>query len=113
MALVWHVHGGMLQIGMLQVRPVLALLDVLELLDAASVVLLVQDVVRIVLEILQAREGRLLLELQDQEVKLVREPLHAEIRFVLERLRKPGACSKLAWAKIPTDMYVYIYDAKV
>ena len=101
-------HGGKLEIGMLEVRLVLALLDVLELLNEASVVLLVQDVVRIVLELLQAREGRLLLELQDQEVKLVREPLHAEIRFVLERLRKSGACSKTAWAKIPTDMHVYI-----
>ena len=50
----WHVHGGMLEIGMLQVRLVLALLDVLELLNEASVVLLVQDVVRIVLELLQA-----------------------------------------------------------
>ena len=51
-----------------------------------------QDAVRIVLELLQAREGRLVLELQDQEVKLVLELLHAEIRFVLERLRRSGAC---------------------
>ena len=88
----WHVHGGKLEIGMLEVRLVLALLDVLELLNEASVVLLVQDVVRIVLELLQAREGRLVLELQDQEVKLVLELLHAEIRFVLERLRRSGKC---------------------
>ena len=85
-------HGGKLEIGMLEVRLVLELLDVLEVLNEASVVLLVQDVVRIVLELLQAREGRLVLELQDQEVKLVLELLHAEIRFVLERLRRSGAC---------------------
>ena len=85
-------HGGKLEIGMLEVRLVLELLDVLELLNEASVVLLVQDVVRIVLELLQAREGRLVLELQDQKVKLVLELLHAEIMFVLERLRRSGLC---------------------